>query len=401
MNYHKEIEKYGSVRKAAIGLGIPRTNLQRLLKKEANDVFNPAGSSDSKEDTGINTGKSPGLAPATSQIEESIAKDAFTAECERLGLNPSEVTRGWIKGEKSTIQVDRKKKSLQIELSSAFVEVLDSARRCVIRGPECSNADSMLVVSLCDVHMGKLAYKQEAGENYDVGIASAVYRHAVSDTLKFFNPSRIKRIVMPIGHDLLHTDNLRGETSSGTRVDSVDTRFHRIFDVAVASVIAGIEDCLEVADVFVPAVFGNHDENCSILLVKVLKQYFRNDPRVTVDDTEIGRKYMHWGCNLLCMTHRFTKLDSAPNIMATEAPEAWGLTTTREILTGHLHSRKATSYRPYYETHGVVVRVLPSLSATDKWHAENGFVSNLRAAESHLYSEETGLIGSHLAKVRT
>lgn len=390
MTYQEAIDKYGSTRKAAKALGIPRTTLQRKLKKEKRDEaaiksLEPVGESGQ---SGVR-----GLPPAP--------VGTFESECEKLGIDPSEATRAWLKTDVGTIQVDRKKSAKSMELSADFVAILDQARKHVVREAECRSADSMLVISICDSHVGKLAWAKEAGENYDPAIASAIYRQAVSDALTFFNPSRVKRIVMPVGHDILHVDNLRSETTSGTRVDSVDTRFAKIFDIAVAAVIAGIEDAVRVADVFVPVVSGNHDENCSVLLTKVVKQYFKDDPRVTVDDSEIGRKYLHWGCNLLCMTHRFTNWSTAPNVMATEAPVEWGLTTSREILTGHLHTRKATSYQSYYETHGVVVRVLPSLSATDAWHHKNGFIGNLRAAESHLYSEESGIIGSHLSKVRT
>jgi len=401
MTLHEAVDKHGSKRAAAKALGIPWTSFRRQYKAEKNTV--PASCVVCKDTGTVSRIESCYGFPAETVIEPCVCKPTAKSSIEQqvtdAGFSMDDVSSAWIKSKEHSVQV-KKRPQTAVELTPGFVSLLDSVRKHVVRKSECRSADSMLIVSLCDTHFGKRAWRKEAGEDYDAEIASAIYRQAVSDALAYFNPTRIKKIVVPIGHDLLHVDNLRSETTAGTRVDSTDTRFHKVFDMAVAAVVAAVEDCASIADVYVPVVPGNHDENCSVLLSKVVKQYFKDDPRVTVDDSEICRKYLHWGCNLICMTHRFAKPDAAPNILATEAPWEWGMSTCREVHTGHFHTRRATAYRPYYETHGVVVRVLPSLSATDTWHHTQGYIGSLRAAESYLYSEETGIIGSHLAKVR-
>ena len=287
-----------------------------------------------------------------------------------------------------------------LELSEEFVTLLDKARKHVVRPSECRSADSMLLISPVDAHFGKLSYSKETGENYDPEITSLIYRRAVADSLGFFNPSRVKKIVLQIGQDFLNADNSNSQTTSGTVVESCDTRYTRVFDIAVSAVIAAVEDCVQIADVHVPVIPGNHDMLSSVLLAKVVKQYFKNDPRVFVDDDEIIRKYIRFGTNLIGMTHKFTKFDAAPVIMATERPKDWGETTCREFHTGHLHTTRAKAWTPYWESSGVVVRVSSSIAASDLWHYVNGYIGNCRAAESWLYSEETGIIGSHVAKVR-
>lgn len=368
------LHEHGSVRKLAKFLDMPRTTLRRKLKAE-------------------------GLCSEEQTSDAVVIKDALTAECERLGVNPAEVTRGWLKSEAGTIQIDRKKQS-KLEVTQSSIDLLDSARRVVLRPSECSSADSLLVISLHDAHFGKLAYRKEAGEDYDPSITSSIYRQAVSDTLAYFNPNRIKKIIFPIGSDMLHVDNLRGETTAGTRVDSVDTRLNRVFDIACASVISAIEDCLSVADVDVIWIPGNHDETISGFLAKNVKTYFRFDSRVFVDDGEASRKSREWGTNLLLYTHRFSNHNEAPNTLATECPHAWSRTTCREIHTGDKHRREAIKYIDHKEHRGVVVRILPSISATDKWHFDNQFTGNLRAAESYQYLEDTGMCGSYVSKVR-
>ncbi len=45
--------------------------------------------------------------------------------------------------------------------------------------------------------------------------------------------------------------------------------------------------------------------------------------------------------------------------------------------------------------------VLPSLSGTDKWHYENGFVNNLRTAEASLWNRGSGYTGSFSVESRS
>lgn len=376
MNYTEQVQHHGSVRAASRALGIPRSTLRDKLKKERTE------------------------AKKVPQTLPQKAKDALKSVCDEMGINFDEVQGGWLKSETASIRVARSADAQKFHITSDLTAILDSARRVIVRPAECRTADSMAVISLHDAHFGKLSWCKDAGENYDPDITAAIYRQAVSDALTHFNPSRIKKIVIPIGSDMLHVDNLKSETTAGTRVDSVDTRIHKVFDIATAAVIAAVEDCVQVADVAVIVIPGNHDETLSILIAKVVKQYFRNDPRVVVDDSEVSRKYLHWGTNLICFTHRLSKPAMAPNVMATERPHEWANSTTKEFHTGHYHQRKATEYHPYQEYQGVLVRILPSISASDKWHFDNQFVSNVRAGETFLYSEDQGFIASHLAKVR-
>jgi len=371
MTLHEAVEKHGSKRAAAKALGIPWTSFRRQYKAEK------------------------GLVPVSTP---QIAKSSIEQQVIDAGFSMEDVSSAWIKSKEHSVQV--KKRAQAVTLTDGFVESLEKARTHVVSRPQHESADCMLVVSLHDAHFAKLSYNRETGANYDLKIAATLYREAVWDALKFFNPARIKHIVFPIGSDLLHTDNMQGTTTSGTPVEATDNRFHHVFDTAMAAVIAGLEDCISIADVYAPVVPGNHDYCSSILLAKAVKQYFKGDSRIVIDDDEISRKYYHWGRNLLCFSHRFTKLDKAPVIMATEAPQQWANSVTREVMTGHTHRQHASQYSHYTEISGVIVRVLPSLSATDRWHYDNGFIGNLRAAESHLYSETEGYIGSHISKAR-
>lgn len=377
LNYTDEVEKYGSVRAASRALGIPRTTLQRALKRERGEGFET--------------------------LEQDVVKtsDALTDACETMNILQHEVKAGWIKSKEASVYVKREMLPVDVdEAAASIARLLESSRKHNLYQQVSPNADSMLVICPVDAHFGKLSYSGEVRENYDPEITSAIYRQAVADSLTHFNPLRIKRIVLVIGSDQMHAESSHSQTTSGTLVESVDTRYTRVFDIAVAATIAAIEDCALIANTTAIVVPGNHDMLSSCLLAKVVKQYFRNDPRVTVDDDEILRKYVRFGTNLIGLTHKFNKINAAPIVMATERPHDWGETSCREWLTGHLHTTRAESWSPYYELNGVVVRITSSISATDLWHYSNGFCMNRRASESWIYSETDGMYGMHVAKVR-
>ncbi len=45
------------------------------------------------------------------------------------------------------------------------------------------------------------------------------------------------------------------------------------------------------------------------------------------------------------------------------------------------------------ERFGTIIRILPSLSGTDSWHHEKGYVGNTRAAQAYAWGRDTGYKG--------
>jgi hypothetical protein len=116
---------------------------------------------------------------------------------------------------------------------------------------------------------------------------------------------------------------------------------------------------------------------------------YANCPDVTVDNEPAQRKYVEFGRCMVLLTHGDKgKREDYPLLMATEQPAMFGRTLYREAHTGHLHQTKVQEY------HGVRVRILPSLAGADAWHAENGYVGNIRAAEAFVWSADEGLVAT-------
>ena len=60
------------------------------------------------------------------------------------------------------------------------------------------------------------------------------------------------------------------------------------------------------------------------------------------------------------------------------------------VLTGHTHRKGEISFISTDEDLGIDIKICPSLSKTDKWHYENGYIGNKRRAVAFLYSKDLG-----------
>jgi hypothetical protein len=178
-------------------------------------------------------------------------------------------------------------------------------------------ADSLCnVFTITDYHMGMLAWHKEGGDDWDLKIAE--------DTLyRFFEamilgaPRARLAVINQLG-DFLHQDGLRAETpTSGHLVDS-DGRFSKIIQAALRSLRRVIDRALEThEEVHVVMAEGNHDIVSSIWLRVMFTALYENEPRVTVNDSEIPYYAYRWGSTLLGFHHgHLAKNASLPAIFS-------------------------------------------------------------------------------------
>jgi hypothetical protein len=259
-----------------------------------------------------------------------------------------------------------------------------------------SDDGHLLEFSLVDHHFGKLAWRGETGEDYDLRIAERLYRGSADLTIQRFRHWPIGRILMPIGHDLLNWDSARGETAGGTPQDN-DSRPAKVLASALASIVYAVERLAEVAPVDVVYVSGNHDPTTGFAVALAVQAWFRADARVTVDLGVRPRKVFTFGKCFIGLTHgdmAASQKRQLSAIFATEFAEEWGPRPHREIHTGHLHHRGETHYLPLSDCGGTPVRILPSLCGRDAWHARSGYIGGPRATDAYLWHPQRGLAGT-------
>jgi hypothetical protein len=288
-----------------------------------------------------------------------------------------------------SIEVWLKRKSFVSgkELLDDFKEKAEkhAPKKFIITKPN-SKKEYLYVPSIYDLHLAKLVWGREVGyEDYDLNIASDVFRRAIEDSLAKSPTDKIEKMLFPIGNDFFQFDNEASETTAGTYVDS-DSRWQKMFMRGCELMVESIEKLSQIAPTDVIVCAGNHDNLSSQYLGYYLQAWFRNHKYVTINNEPTPRKYYKFGQVLLGFCHGDAgKLNDLPLVMASECKKDWGDTKFREFMTGHKHQETVK------EIKGVKVRTISSLTGTDFWHSKNMYVGNIRASESFLYHKENGL----------
>jgi hypothetical protein len=119
----------------------------------------------------------------------------------------------------------------------------------------------------------------------------------------------------------------------------------------------------------------------SFYAFETLRGWYSAHPGVTIDKNIKTRTYRQVGVNLLGFTHGDKEKDNIYRIMQQEARELWGKTLYAEWITGHYHK----SYVD--EKQGVTKRVVGSMTGTDAWHYEHGYIGSLKSAQGIIYNK--------------
>lgn len=251
--------------------------------------------------------------------------------------------------------------------------------------PSLSQNNLLLEVPIADLHIGKMSWERETGENFDHHIAKERFNIVIEDILEKNKNRKLEKVLFVIGNDILNYDNMNKTTTGGTPQDT-DIRFQKMFDVACELMLSGILSLNTLAPVDVLYVPSNHDYQTGYYLLMYISAFFKNHPNIQIDSSPKCRKYYEYGNNLICFSHGDKEKKRISGIPQVEAAEAWGRTKYREIHLGHYHSERT------YEENGIVVRHLSSVTGTDSWHNMVGYVGAVKKAQTFIWSKEDGLL---------
>jgi hypothetical protein len=250
----------------------------------------------------------------------------------------------------------------------------------------------LLEICIFDPHFGKLSWREEAGEDYDIKIAEKRVKDAIKDLLSEVNLSTVERILLPLGNDLINVDSSNNMTFAGTP-QSTDVRYPKIIKVVRRVLTQIILDLSLIAPVDVVIVPGNHDTISSFMMGEILDATFSSNPRVNVDNGPKLRKYYRYGLNSFQFSHGNEERHEALGlIFATEEKNLWAATKFRFSQLGHYHKNKKINYVSVDEHQGFQIQILPSLSGVDAWHYKKGYKS-LHQAKALLYDKDKGPVG--------
>lgn len=246
------------------------------------------------------------------------------------------------------------------------------------------------VVNMPDVHMGKYCWGEQTGNDYDLDTAAVMALDAVEQLAVYAEKRGVSRIIFPVGSDYMHVDNLDKATSAGTRQD-VDDRIGLIFRVGLDVLVRSINILSEIAPVQVLGIPGNHDDLSSQHLATALYYIFSGNKFVEVDDEIKTRKCRRWHNNLLCFMHGTKsepRMQNLGQITASEWREDAAATHYWHWFLNHLHKpeRHLIPLRES-DTH-IIINRISSLSGTDAWHYQHGYINVPRFAQTLYYNPD-------------
>lgn len=286
----------------------------------------------------------------------------------------------------SKINVKPKKHNVSLKEIEKHLEYLGETYNKVVK--DCKplvKEGLMLEVPICDLHLGKLSFDMETGEDVNAQILEERFLHVINDFANRVKNEKIEQIIFQVGQDFFNSDTVDNTTVKGTKQDN-DLRWNLLFLKGVELLVKGIDILSEVAPVNVFYVAGNHDKMSSYHAVVALHGWYKNDKRVNVDLDPKTRKYIEFGKCLIGFSHGETEKSRIEDIMQVEAKEAWGRTIHHEWHLGHLHSEIVKC------KNGLMLRRIPTVTGTDAWHYESGYIGNVKKAQAFVWHKEYGLV---------
>lgn len=370
--------EHGSQRAAAEALGIPKSTFGDSMKRAA--------------ELGM-LGLSPVLPGyAIKSIASKTADGAWVKQTKAAGEKYETPAGHAVKGESALVDADGRVIQKWVK-TGAESEQTNNLREAILavfanhsapflpNPPAYTDADTLTVYPIVDLHLGLYAWARETGADYDVDIAAGLLRGAVTNLVSR-SASSETAIVLDLG-DYFHTDDSRNQTKRSNNPLDVDTRYARVLQVGYELVVETVELALQKhGRVIYRKLPGNHDDETSLMLAISIAAHFRNEPRVTVD-TDPSRFFVHqFGKVMIGATHgdQLKKSDMA-GFMATNWPKEWGATEFRHGFTGHIHHDTARVHN------GVKVESFNTLAAKDAWHAGMGFTSPRTAVSITMHRE--------------
>ena len=311
-------------------------------------------------------------------------------ECIENGVDVADVKAGWFKNENSSLYFVNPNFKGALEKQKEFTDNLVASLKehspsyTKIKRIK-SKEGHLLVIDPADVHIGKLCSSFETGKEYNSQIAVQRVLEGVDGILSKSNGFNIDKINIILGNDILHVDNPKNTTTSGTSQD-VSGMWYDNFLMAKNLYVDVIDKLINIADVHVTFNPSNHDYMSGFMLAEVIQTHFRKCKNITFDCSINHRKYYTYGNSLIGTTHGDgAKQIDLGSLMSVECKSEWANSEHRYFYTHHIHHKTAKDFI------NVTVESLRSPSPADSWHHKQGYI-NMPAIEGFLHSKNHGQV---------
>lgn len=262
---------------------------------------------------------------------------------------------------------------------------------------EHGKGDRALEISIMDPHLGGLFFQPGVDAVWTLEHCRTMWFYGIQEVIRrarSFGP--FSEVVLPIGNDFLHADNIFHTTTAGTgQPEMVSWQYAAKYGARL--LIETVSFLLEEfgCPITLKVIPGNHARQTEYMLGLVLSARFWNDERVRVDDSADPYKCWVFGCNFVAFEHGHSvPVIRLASLSAQTWPKEWAATDGgfREWHIADQH-RKGGSRPLIYEEQGVSVEGLPGLTPGNEWHKLKSFNNQQRAcAVGFVYDYSAGPI---------
>ncbi len=292
------------------------------------------------------------------------------------GEHPHWQVKAWL-GKKSTEQV----------FQDSFVDFLSSYEPVcqAIATPkiEVTKENAMLIINKQDSHLNK--YDIDGDNNITDRLAEIMYKvEVIASQAEMTN--NLEKVTYIIGSDEFNSE-YTSATTKGTPQQNTHT-YHTSFKYICDHEILMISMLLSHAQqVEVIYVAGNHDEFVGWHMVNWLKMFFRNEPRIIIDDFSKYRKYVSYGYSAMMFNHGDTiKPAKLAGIFPIEFKDGWSGHNNYYIFTGDKHHEVSQDFN------GIKFYQIPAFSkAKSLWDDKMGHVCSKAEVTGFLIEFDNGM----------
>lgn len=238
-------------------------------------------------------------------------------------------------------------------------------------------SENMVLIDIADLHLNKFS------DDYDMEMAKTRFNNAID---VFLNNTSAEECIFVIGEDYFNIDTINKTTTKGTPQDT-EVDVYRMFDFGLKLMIETLHTLSVFFDkVNVILIQGNHDKLLSYMLVKALEHYNFEKGNIVFNSEIKSRKYIEYGNSLIGLGHLDTENKKQKQfLMQNEVKEMYGKSKYNYFISGHLHNYSVE------EIGGVQYIRLPSLSGSDNWHNEMGYITQIKSAIALEFNKDKGM----------
>lgn len=270
------------------------------------------------------------------------------------------------------VKEDKAKENVLDAFKQALKALTDNPKvitPTTVKEPSGTDMDTMSVYTIGDAHIGMLATERETGAVNNIETTKRDLLEAMDMLVEQAHNSK-QAFIIDVG-DWFHSDNQTNRTAHSGNALDVDGRYSEVLETGLQLTTMLIDKALaKHEEVRWRSAIGNHNEHSALMMTAFIKAWYRNEPRVIVNDAPNMFDYTYFGRNIVGVTHGHTvKAEKLGEIMSVDCKDQWSLSDNRYWYTGHVHHQTVKEFS------SCVVETFCTLSGKDAWHNAAGYRS--------------------------